>query len=341
MEQEVVKSYLDSGRLLSYHRYADDCIIIIKKNSVRSFLNEINSFDMKLKFTQKEMNFVNEIIFLDTKIYIHNAIVEFKRYRKKGHYTVISNFRESLMSMKYLKGNIFTALHRERDACSTHEIFLESLEELKTVFYRNLYPMALIEARIKRFLQDDQKRAREPTDISIVFEYSSPNIEQYICRLTYRMSNILPNFRVNVCYRTIKLTKIFSAHAKEKLHKDDMCNAVYKYLCPCNEFYIGQTKRLIQTRAGEHQRQSNNTHVYQHMSTCPTYIRQASEYALNYKNNYTSPQKAKFIFFKSRFSIIEKGFRNEYTRRKCEAYHIRLQRPKINDQLDLKAFTLF
>ena len=94
---------------------------------------------MKLKFTQNEMNFVNEIIFLDTKIYIHNGIAEFKRYRKKRHYTVISNFRESLMSMKYLKENIFTALHRERDACSTHEIFLESLEELKTVFYRNLY----------------------------------------------------------------------------------------------------------------------------------------------------------------------------------------------------------
>ena len=81
MEQEVVKSYLDSGRLLSYHRYADDCIIIIKKNSVRSFLNEINSFDMKLKFTQNEMNFVNEIIFLDTKIYIHNGLVEFQQYR--------------------------------------------------------------------------------------------------------------------------------------------------------------------------------------------------------------------------------------------------------------------
>ena len=60
--------------------------------------------------------------------------------------------------MKYLKGNIFTALHRERDACSTPQIFMESLEELKTVFYRNSYPMALVEARIKRFLADDKKR---------------------------------------------------------------------------------------------------------------------------------------------------------------------------------------
>ena len=155
------------------------------------------------------------------------------------------------------------------------------------------------------------------------------------------MSNILPNFRVNVCYRTVKLTKTFSSHAKAKIHKNNMGDAVYKYLCPCNEFYIGETKRLLQTRAGEHQMKCRNTHVYQHMSTCPTYIRQASGFALNYKNNFTSPQKAKLKFFRSRFSIIDKGFRNEYSRKKCEAYHIRLQRPKINDQIYLKAFTLF
>ena len=88
------------------------------------------------------------------------------------------------------------------------------------------------------------------------------------------------------------------------------------------ELYTGQTRRLLQTRASEHQMSSKNTHVYQHISTCPTSIKQASEFVLNYKNNYTSPQKAKVNFFKSRFSIIEKGFQNEYTRRKCEAYHI-------------------
>ena len=142
---------------------------------------------------------------------------------------------------------------------------MESLEELKTVFYRNSYPMALVEARIKRFLADDKKREREPTNITIVLEYTSPNIEQYICRLTSKMSDILPNFRVNVCYRTIKLTKLFSLHAKQKLNQNEMCNLVYKYLCPCKFFYIGQTKRLLQIRAHDHQTPSRNTHIYQHI----------------------------------------------------------------------------
>ena len=66
MEQEVIKNF-KSGSLISYHRYADDCILIIKKTSIRSFFREINAFDAKLKFTMSEMNSQNEIIFLDTK----------------------------------------------------------------------------------------------------------------------------------------------------------------------------------------------------------------------------------------------------------------------------------
>ena len=117
------------------------------------------------------------------------------------------------------------------------------------------------------------KSVRYPTDLTVVFDYTSPHIEQYICRLTRRMSNILPNFHrlCYIAYRTIKVTK----------------------------------------------------------------------YALNYHNKFTSPNKAKFAFFKSRFSVVKKGFRSEFARKKCEAYHIRVKRPTINDQNNLKAFTLF
>ena len=106
------------------------------------------------------MSSKNEIIFLDTKIFIDNGIIEFIKYRKRGLMTVISNFQHRVMSMKYLKGNIFTALHRGRNACSTQNIFLQSLEELKEVFYRNSYPIALVEHRINTFLLDDKKRER-------------------------------------------------------------------------------------------------------------------------------------------------------------------------------------
>ena len=221
--------------------FADDCILIIRKNAVRGFMKDINSYDQGLKFTLEQMTTENEIIFLDTKIFIKSGILEFIKYRKRGRLTVLSNFKHSIMSMKYLKGNIFTALHRERDACSTQEIFLESLKELKDIFYRNSYPVRLVEYKIKIFLSDDKKRERDPTDLSVVFEYTSPHIKQYICRLTRRMTEILPDFRVNICYRVIKLKKLFSSHAKAKISQIDMSNLIYQYTCPCTQIYIEQT----------------------------------------------------------------------------------------------------
>ena len=127
MEKNIVKNYIESGKLVTYHRYADDVILIIRKNALRSFLKEINSYDQGLKFTLEEMNSDDEITFLDSKIYIIDGILEFTKFRRRGRLTVISNFKHSVMPMKYLKGNIFTALNRGRDACSTHEIFLNSL----------------------------------------------------------------------------------------------------------------------------------------------------------------------------------------------------------------------
>ena len=88
----------------------------------------------------------------------------------------MSNYKHSLMSYKYLKGGIFTSLHRERNACSSEKFVLESLEGLKEVFYRNSHPPWLVKDKIKIFLQNDKKPDRPKTNLSICFNYTSINI---------------------------------------------------------------------------------------------------------------------------------------------------------------------
>ena len=105
MEEIIIKKQISSGNLISYHRYANDCILIIRKNAIRGFMNEINSYDKGLKFTLEEMSPENEIFFLDTKIFIENGILEFIKH-KKGGAKLLSNFKHSNMSIKYFKGNI-------------------------------------------------------------------------------------------------------------------------------------------------------------------------------------------------------------------------------------------
>jgi hypothetical protein len=89
---------MDSGKIISYSRFADNSCIIINKNSLRSFLKDINSFDQKLKFTVNEMNPNNELIYLDMKIFLENDKIHFIKHRKEGILNVISNNHHSIMS---------------------------------------------------------------------------------------------------------------------------------------------------------------------------------------------------------------------------------------------------
>ena len=66
-----------------------------------------------------------------------------------------------------------TNLHREYDSCSSEELFLESLEELKEVYANNSYPKPLIESKIREFSANFKKPEREPCSHTIVLEYTS------------------------------------------------------------------------------------------------------------------------------------------------------------------------
>ena len=132
---KIIEKFKRTGKLISYSRFADDALIVIHKNTMRAFIKEINNYDKSINYTVEEMNQENQIVFLDTTVYINSKNeLEFKKYRKNGLQTVISNFEHSVVSKKYLKGGILTNLHRELDSSSSHENFLETLEELREVY---------------------------------------------------------------------------------------------------------------------------------------------------------------------------------------------------------------
>ena len=208
----------------------------------------------------------NCITFLDMTIFINKSdVLEFKKYRKNGLNTVMTNFEQSISSPKYKKGAILTNLHRAFDASSSKEIFMETLEELKKIYGRNSYPSALVNSKINIFLANSEKPERKPTNHTIVLEYQSPLIEHSICDLTRRMSKMLPDFQVNVAYRVIKISKLFSHLAKPETDVFEKSNVSYCYKCPCQEKYIGQTLRMLKTRIREHQMPSSYSNINLHI----------------------------------------------------------------------------
>ena len=341
LEQKIVKKYEKNNKIVHYTRYVDDSIIIIRKNSLRLFLKEMNSYDSKLNFTLEEMNCENKLIFLDMLVFVdENNSLEFIKYRKDSTETVITNFEKSVVSKRYTKGGIMTNIHREYDTCSTDALFLESLEELKEVYANNLYPKKLVESKINSFSANFEKPDREPFVHTIVLEYASPLIESYIHDLTKKINNYMPKFRINIAYRSVKVKKLFGYMAKPKKELFENSNCVYEYTCPCEQFYIGHTKRTLYTRADEHYT-NDSSKIWSHNDTCEFYKNESKKFVKENKKVFREPITARFEYFKTRFKIIGKGYKSDENRERAEAFLIRTNRPSINKQTDQYAFRLF
>ena len=128
METEIIDNFIKKGVIKSWYRYADDCIVMMRKDSLNEVFSSINSWDEKLKFTMEKMG--SSLVYLDTEIFLQAERLEFKRFRKRGLKTVFSNFEKSLISKKYLICNISNQLHKERDCSLTDKIFKEVLYDL-------------------------------------------------------------------------------------------------------------------------------------------------------------------------------------------------------------------
>ena len=126
---------------------------------------------------------------------------------------------------------------------------METVEELKEVYNRNFYPSALFNSKLKLFLANSEKPERKPTNHTICLEYQSPLIEHSICDLTRRMSKFVPGFRVNVSYRFIKISKLFTHLAEAQIDTYEKYNVTYCFKCLCDEKNIGQTLRLLKSQA--------------------------------------------------------------------------------------------
>ena len=121
------------------------------------------------------------------------------------------------------------------------------------------------------------------------------------------MSQIIPEYHVNVVYRSIKVTKLFSGSAKAQIETSETSNVVYEYDCVCPDFYIGETKRVLDICIRDHQTKRRDTNIYQHIETCDCYKTLDEKFAEENINNFTSKPKAIYVFISSRFKIISRA----------------------------------
>ena len=346
LEKLLVTKFIKQGKVKFWKRYADDIICIVTKDSVEEISTKINNWDSQLTFTVEKMT-ENKLIFLESEIFILDNQIQFKHFRKFEQKTVLSNFKHSKMSKKYLKANIITQCNNILDACSSYDIFLSCLDDLRILLYRNEYPKPLVRERINIFLRSKEKPKLPDFNAILCLNYTSPQTEHHARKLLRKMKILLPEFHVSLALKTIKISQLFSKSAKappETLF--ETANTNYEFLCDCKSNYIGRCKRPLDHRIKEHFRweKDKGNEIFKHVNSCPKFLSKQRKILRDAKSSQLKPRqvsKLKLDNNRSHFRIIAKNFKNHSAREQSEAYFIRTMRPDLKCQKEFKCFAIF
>ena len=133
-----------------------------------------------------------------------------------------------------------------------------------------------------------KKSPRKTLNHTVTLDYNSHRVQQEISALVKKMKKLVPEFTVNMSFRSIKLTKFFSSKAKPRKEATETTNCVYKFTCSCsNSSYIGMSERKAITRISEHFTPKGDG-IYRHIIQCHIYktkersfLRHSNEAPLN------------------------------------------------------------
>ena len=343
LERTVVAKLERQGHIIKWLRYVDDCICVAKKGSFNIIFDKINKWDKRVKFSYEKMD-GGELTFLSSRIFLEGNSFQFRTSRKNGQETILTNYKKAIISKKYLISNIYTMLHHSKNSCSTHEILLHDMEyNLKPIFLKNAYPLKVIETNFFKFLQNGPK----PADVTytLCIPYTAKSIDYNVQKLVKKIKVFLPNFHIRLAYKTVPLSNLFSADAKPpKNNEIETNNCIYHFKCLCLSNYVGMTGRKIRTRAKEHRNFSTAKGIYYHIHSCPNYLERLHNFEREnflLEQGVRARQKIRDKFYFGHFSVLQRGFRSYFERRKTEAFFIRILRPDLNEQNSHRYFSLF
>ena len=228
----------------------------------------------------------NSLIFLDCELFIENDKIEFKNFRKCGNETIFSNYQKSIMPKRYLISNIFTQFHNVTDSSSNEFYRLEGLNLVKNIFLRNGYPRYLLDQKMKVFL-NNEKPDKPEINATLRLNYTCANTETYCKLLVNKMKNSIPEFKVNIALRTVKISQLFSRSAKaDNLSIYDTPECIYHFVCDCKEDYIGMSLRPLHHRIHEHGQSGRKSEVFLHKKDCKHYQKSLAKVKRNNSYQY-------------------------------------------------------
>ena len=236
---------------LSFYRYVDDSHArFVSLIMADRFLEILNKQHHKIKYTIERENKDKELQFLDLKVKNNgNGKYEFDIFRKNA-ITNVQVKPTSSHDPTILKGIFKGFVNRAINICSEKYV-KEELKFLTDTFVENGYPREKLRVMINEVKTKATRNNNEFAEV----DQKQTVILPWIPEMSLKLKKAYRKAGYKVAFKSGKnLKDILTNKNKAKLPKNSF-PGVYKIPCSCGITpYRGETKKKIDTRIQEHQR---------------------------------------------------------------------------------------
>jgi len=340
-EKEFIDPQVAVGNVLLYTRYVDDICAVVEKDKIDHLHNILNSWDPDIKFT-RELSVDHRLKFLDCVVKYDKDTkqLEIETFFKNKNNRPLQNF-QAVTPKSQKEGLLIGEIHRVNNTCTKNSDLEKSLKDLTTQFVQNGYPSHYVTQNIKQVKENGFKTREKDPNIEIrhylKLDFTNPRCDKIGKKLTQIVRKATPKFKLVVAFKPIRLKNAISHRLKNKIPEDEKAGLCYQFECSCGEKYIGETLRPLKDRSADHCVPSSVSNVRKHFEDCPTFVR-------NFRSHVAEPNKSNTRLFtkfaKSHFKVVSSNLKQYRQRTLVESYLIKLNNPKLNDQVKF-AKTIF
>ena len=243
MEELEQKALTESTIKPSYYkRYVDDTFVVWPEHiqSVETFLNTLNAQSPDIQFTmEKESN--GKLAFLDVIVERTHNKLSTAVYRKPTDSGRYLNFNSNLPEATR-RGILNTLLRRAETHCKVEETKQIEIKNVKSTLKNNGYPERIFRPKKKK----NKPKETEKPRATMVIPYVK-NIAEKIRRQAHK-------FNVRTVFSSPDTIGRRLTRVKPPRTPLDTKNCIYSLTCGCGEKYIGETRRALKCRIGEHEK---------------------------------------------------------------------------------------
>jgi len=241
----------------TFYRYVDDIFMVIPVEKLNFVLTTFNSYHSRLKFTY-ELENNNMLNFLNVSVIRDNGNIITNWFRKPTFSGRYINFYSN-HPIQY-KLNTVTNLVDQAILLSDERFHLENLDIVKAILLNNGYPLTMLNKLIVK-RHKYLKNKIGGSHVTINDQLDNRNFiltVPYTGRLSNDIRRIVKNF-VDVRFSIPKKLDTLIRKGKDRLDDFRRTEVVYQIECrDCDQVYIGQTKRHLETRVKEHKNNIKN-----------------------------------------------------------------------------------